>query len=416
MPGVYVPICLTTTSHAAGHQSLSLINAKGVVVVAQNNEGPWDASCWALAEEIRTSNDIEFVLSHIDHPDSPVRLKVADWFDFGDAHWRARNVDASSVMLPSHAPMPNDVCELLIRDASTTVAASAALRANDVSLLIDVVLDPATTSHVCTYAMRRLLDLGGLDEFLATCSDERPVPVRAMQVVASTTPRIDILDSLLAIPSAHEALLSNPALTKQQLETLIGVVHPGRPAGDRDSWAQDLREANLMFVEAGTWASPGGFEAAELRDVGPAAGRLLASAAPLLSAAADALPNEQDAPPWVEQAITWALEISRYHTNARSMYARLGISPNRLTIDAIPRIPSGELRDAGDVLRRLAETSDQFSALAEGAASLFEALCKGEGSAWALRYGGGNGYDDLHMSEILMLTSSDELRATVLGR
>ena len=147
------------------------------VMVEQNNEGPWDAECWTLVEKIRVSDDIDFVLSHVEHPDSPVRLKVAGWFDLGDAHWRSHNLDPSMSPLPSHEPMPNDIAAILIRDTDSRVATSAALRVNDLALLIDVALDPSANSDLSECAMKRTVTLDGLDEFLATPGDLRSLPV-----------------------------------------------------------------------------------------------------------------------------------------------------------------------------------------------------------------------------------------------
>lgn len=175
-----------------------------------------------------------------------------------------------------------------------------------------------------------------------------------------------------------------------------------------------LATAAASFADCGDWPDPGGFEAAELRECGPAAGRLLAHAAALLAAAAEEVLHEDGNPAWVGEAVTWALELARYDVDPTSLYSRLGVSPRRVTRDDIPRYHHEDLRTSAEAARERAADDPAHAPLARGAAELLDALADDAGSLpWLRRYGGGNGYDDLHVFGILALVASAPLRASL---
>jgi hypothetical protein len=355
-------------------------------------------------ELIGSSSDIDFVVSHIGSQDTSVRSAVTMWFDRGEP-WAN---DYSEFNRP-YRRMPDDVAALLIRDVEPVVANFAIRATWSLPLLIDLVLDPTIERGVRGTAAHRILALNGVDDLFAMQTISRQIPADALNTIASVCTSPDVLESLIADPELRDALLKNSALSAEQVGRFIGVIPAGRPAGDRESWARVLRAASEAFTAAGSWGKAGSHEAAELRSVVHDAGQLLAAAAPLCTAAADALTYEAEAAKWASDAITWALEISRYNTDPASMYPRLGISPTGVSSNKAPGIPLSELKDAASGMRVIAKASHQFRALAEGAAVLFEALGRGDGCLYVLRYGD-QGFGDLCMSEILMLTTSDELR------
>jgi 4'-phosphopantetheinyl transferase len=377
-----------------------------------NPNGSWTHEFRSFVEGLRASDDRDYVLSHVRHPETAVRKAVAEWFSFGDAHWTRLGIDPATVPPEfGHGPMPADVATVLVADPDWIVAVTAVLRVTDPTMLVDVVLDPGTHPSVVGRGTERILTLGALDELLERLQRAgEPLPVEAARVLARRCDRTDVLESLLPHDELRDSLLANGALTDAQLRHLIGHIAPGRPGGTPAELAAILDQSSLWFTRNADIGNPGGFEAAELRECGPAAGRLFGTIAPLCRAAADVVSGaESDAPAWVSEAVTWALELTRVTTDWPSICPRLGISPKVVTPERIPDVDVTRIRSGATDARRAGEADPRWRELAEGAATALDGLAVGGSLPWLRKYGGGNGYDHHHVFEILALRSAAPL-------
>jgi hypothetical protein len=374
-----------------------------------NPDGSWTDEFRSFVAGIRASDDRAYVLSHLHHQETAVRLAVADWFSFGDAHWSRHGIDPASVPEGfGHGAMPDEVATVLLADREPIVVIATVLRVSDRDVLVAMVLDPGTDRAVVRHATDRLLTLGALDDLLSRLQEDgAPLPVEAAHELARRCDRIDVLDALLPFEEVRDSLLANPALTDEQLHRLIGRIDAGRPAGGPADLAALLADAALWFTGNADIGNPGGFEAAELRECGPHAGMLFGTIAPLCRAAAVVSGGEPGSPAWVSEAVTWALELTRVTTDWPSLYPRLGISPKGITRTDIPGLDVARIRTGATDARRAGEVDPTWSELAEGVATALDGLAAGGSLPWLRRYGGGNGYDDYHVFEILALTSAD---------
>ncbi len=178
------------------------------------------------------------------------------------------------------------------------------------------------------------------------------------QELARNAPDAELLAALAAHEPLRDDLLANPSLTHDLLVCLIGESRPGRPTGDPDSWCELLTGSATWLTANSDLPDPGGFEAAELRECGPAGGRLFGRVGALCGSAAEALGDPVPRPDWVEAAITWALECAVIQADPDAAYRRAGVSPKHLTSRDIPDLTAAELHAHATALRELRAYGD----------------------------------------------------------
>lgn len=372
-----------------------------------------------IIDLIRSMTDADEVVGLFSHPDSLVRQLAVSWFPLDAEHWEAAGFDpriaATSLERAGRPPMPEDLAAALARGADEKVAVQALMRCRDVDLLVELATGPEMGSTRATRALRRAIELGADSAILASASPDRPLPHDYLEVLARESADPDVLDALRRSGVPNDELLANRNLPPWMLADLIGEIPAGRPAGDAASWESRLREAGYWFESHAHIRGPGGFEAAELRDCGPAGHLFYGACAPLCLAAATAVRDEAGAPLWAVEAITWALEISRGAGGSRDIYPRLQISPRRVTPKDIPQVMDSALLEAKtDALAVQHEDGGRWQDLAASAAMIFQALIVGDSSLyWLKQYGGDNGYDDLHVFAILVLRTSTPFRLSL---